>query len=177
MANVGGVAIVIFIAAFDRRASWRERFRGMALFLFYLVLVWVLAGCLAENAFDNARYRHPVTRLLMLGWNPIETATPEALGALGLAPLNELPVWHVLFITHAAEVFNASFGLFLGTPFNVALPILFFIVPVALVPIWRLGRDLGWSRLSRFVAMMCVLGAVPRLCGAMDSAVDVVVGL
>lgn len=113
----------------------------------------------------------------MLGWNPIETATPEALNALGLAPVGDLPVWHVLFITHAVEVFNASFGLFLGTPFNVALPILFFVVPMALVPIWRLGRDLGWERLSCFVAVMCVLGAVPRLCGAMDSAVDVVVGV
>ncbi len=173
----GGVTIAFLVAALDRRTSWKERLRGMALFLLCLAIVWVLSGCLAENAFDNARYRHPVTRLLMLGWNPIETATPEALNALGLAPVGDLPVWHVLFITHAVEVFNASFGLFLGTPFNVALPILFFVVPMAVVPIWRLGRDLGWERLSCFVAVMCVLGAVPRLCGAMDSAVDVVVGV
>ena len=173
----GGVGISLLAASLDRRVLWKERLRGMALFLLCLAIVWVLSGCLAENAFDNARYRHPVTRLLMLGWNPIETATPEALNALGLAPVGDLPVWHVLFITHAVEVFNASFGLFLGTPFNVALPILFFVVPMALVPIWRLGRDLGWERLSCFVAVMCVLGAVPRLCGAMDSAVDVVVGV
>ena len=173
----GGVGISLLAASLDRRVLWKERLRGMALFLLCLAIVWVLSGCLAENAFDNARYRHPVTRLLMLGWNPIETATPEALNALGLAPVGDLPVWHVLFITHAVEVFNASFGLFLSTPFNVALPILFFVVPMALVPIWRLGRDLGWERLSCFVAVMCVLGAVPRLCGAMDSAVDVVVGV
>ncbi|HIV09362.1 MAG TPA: hypothetical protein IAC79_04535 [Candidatus Spyradenecus faecavium] len=175
--TLGGGGISLLAASLDRRVLWKERLRGMALFLLCLAIVWVLSGCLAENAFDNARYRHPVTRLLMLGWNPIETATPEALNALGLAPVGDLPVWHVLFITHAVEVFNASFGLFLGTPFNVALPILFFVVPMALVPIWRLGRDLGWERLSCFVAVMCVLGAVPRLCGAMDSAVDVVVGV
>ena len=173
----GGVGVAFLVAAFDRRASWQERFRGIALFLVCLALVWVLSGCLAENSFDNARYRHPVTRLLMLGWNPIEFSTPEALNALELAPVGDLPIWHVFFITHAVEVFNASFGLFLGTPFNVAFPILFFIVPVALAPVWRLSRDVGWGRLARFVSVMCVLGTVPRLCGAMDSAVDVTVGL
>ena len=99
----------------------------MVLFLFYLALVWVLAGCLAENGLDNRVYRHPTIRLLMEGWNPIAVSTPEALQATGLVNVNELRVWHTLFITRALEVFCGSFGLFLKASFNVALPILFLL--------------------------------------------------
>ena len=155
----GGVAIAFLVAAFDRRVSWRERFRGMALFLFYLALVWVLSGCLAESGLDNRVYRHPTIRLLMEGWNPIYVSTPEALQASGLVDISELRVWHTLFISRALEIFCGAFGLFLRAPFNVALPILFFIAPVTLAALWRFTREEEMSRLARF-AMLSVLAGV-----------------
>lgn len=170
----GGVAIAFLVAAFDRRVSWRERFRGMALFLFYLALVWVLSGCLVESAFDNNCYRHPVTRLLMCGWNPVYEATPEALSRWG--DLSELRPFHVLFISHSCEVFNAAFALFLCESFNIAWPILFFLIPSVGAVIWRLGRDLHFTYVPRCVMVLFAIGMAIRF-ASVDSAVDILIGL
>ena len=173
----GGVGISLLAASLDRRVLWKERLRGMALFLFYLALVWVLAGCLAENGLDNRVYRHPTIRLLMEGWNPIAVSTPEALQATGLVNVNELRVWHTLFITRALEVFCGSFGLFLKASFNVALPILFFIAPVALASLWRFAREEGMSRLARFAMLSVLAGVTLWSIAWLEFACDLLIGL
>ena len=177
MAHMGGVAIAFLVAAFDRRVSWRERFRGMALFLFYLALVWVLSGCLAENGLDNRVYRHPTIRLLMEGWNPITVSTPEALQASGLVDISELRVWHTLFISRALEIFCGAFGLFLRAPFNVALPILFFIAPVTLATLWRFAREEELSRFERCVMLAVLVGVMLCVFAWLEIVVDLLIGL
>ena len=173
----GGVGIAFIVSALDRRVSWQERVRGMALFLFYLALVWVLSGCLAENGLDNRVYRHPTIRLLMEGWNPIYVSTPEALQASGLVDISELRVWHTLFISRALEVFCGAFGLFLKAPFNVALPILFFIAPVALIALWRFAREEGLSKLARCSTLAVLSGVTLWSIAWLEFACDLLIGL
>ena len=175
MADNGGVGIALFAASLDRRAIWKERLRGMALFLFYLALVWVLSGCLAENGLDNRLYRHPTIRLLMEGWNPIAASTPEALQATGLVDVGEVKVWHVLFISRALEVFCGAFGLVLQAPFNVALPILFFIAPVALASLWRFAREEGMSKFARCAMVAVVAGWLMWMFAGLETACDLLI--
>ena len=54
--------------------------------------------------------------------------------------------WHVLYITHPVEVFNAVFGFFTRTPLNLLFPLSFFLLPPVAGAVWRLGRGLGWGR-------------------------------
>lgn len=147
----------------------------MALFLFYLVLVWVLAGCLAENGLDSRLYRHPTIRLLMEGWNPIASSTPEALQATGLVDVGEVKVWHVLFISRALEVFCGAFGLFLQAPYNVALPILFFIMPVGVAALWRFAREEGQSRFARCVMLVVLVGWLMWMFAGLETACDLLI--
>lgn len=67
--------------------------------------------------YDNAFYRQPKTRLLMLGWNPVWQPTFEDIRIF--VQTEEVHPWHVAFFPQSVEVFNATFGLFLKDSFNV----------------------------------------------------------
>ena len=83
--------------------------------------------------------------------------------------------WHVLYITHPVEVFNAVFGFFTRTPLNLLFPLSFFLLPPVAGAVWRFGRGLGWGRWARMVAAVGVCGALISLIG-MDTPVDCAVG-
>lgn len=95
-----------------------------------LFILWLAAIILTDDASgDNAVYHLPATRMLANGWNPIYTATPEAIMVkLGLDP-GQMRVLHVLFTEKAVWIFNAIFFLFAKEPtaFLFPLPILLLL--------------------------------------------------
>ena len=102
-------------------------------------------------------------------------STPEALAAFSGLAWEGMWGWHVLYITHPVEVFNAVFGFFTRTPLNLLFPLSFFLLPPMAGAVWRFGRGLGWGRWARTMAAVGVCGALISLIG-MDTPVDCAVG-
>lgn len=155
---------------------WRARLWGALGFLLFLGIVWALAGCFAANGADNSSYHLPVTRLLMMGWNPVLDSTPTQLVARGM-PLGGMWHWHVLFIAHPVEVFNAVFGFFTRTPLDLTFPLSAFLLPMTLGAVWRMARGLGWGLGARAAALAALTGELVALGQGVEGAVDAVVGL
>lgn len=159
------------------KRTWRARMWGVAGFLGFMGTVWLLAGCFVSNGADNSGYHLPVTRLLMLGWNPVLEATPERLAEVSGLPLEGMWYRHVLFIAHPVEVFNAVFGFFTRTPFDLTFPLTAFLLPLALGAVWRMERDLGWSPCARLASLSVIAGESLQMGQGIEGAVDIVVAL
>lgn len=155
----------------------RSRIEGCIGFLIFLGLLWLLAGCFAFNGFDNAAYHLPVTRFLMMGWNPIHEGTPERLVAFCGLPLEDMSPWHVLFIAHPVEVFNAIFAFFTCAPFNLTFALPAFLFPITCGALWRFARDLGWDIRARFASLAILFASALRISSGAEHAVDLVVTL
>lgn len=170
-----GVAAAFLVAAAQVRLAWRFRVGGMGLFLLFLAGVWVATGCLALNGCDDMGYHMPVTRLLMEGWNPVWASTPETLTEVAGLPLSGMWHWHVLYIAHPVEVFNAVFAGFCREPFNLVFPLTPFLLVPALGMFWRFGRECGWGAWVRGVSTLTLvsllLGAGWGINGTVDLAV------
>ncbi len=160
-----------------RFKPWKSRVIGCVLFLLFLALVWLLSGCFATSGYDNSTYHLPVTRLFMMGWNPFEITSADVLAnAYGCNPQDWWP-WHVMFITHPVELFNAVFGHFTQTPFNLTFSLTAFILPPIVHLIWRFLHSLDWHPLA-ITTMLCVfLGEFFNICLGIQCAVDAVVAL
>ena len=169
-----GVVVAFGSMAYDRRVGWGKRAMGMGLFLLLLAFMWVCADCIMENVRDGWLYRFPTARLLMMGWNPIKEGSVEALSSW--VNLNEVAPFHILFLTHPIEVFNAVFGLFTKVYINFSGPLACFIAPVALAPLWRFCRDLKWNRITRVAVLLGTLATIFHFAWA-RSVPDVIIGL
>lgn len=167
-----GVLAAAAAGASHRRVAWRARVAGMGLFAFFLGAVWVATGCLAFNGCDNVGYHLPVTRLLMEGWNPLWEGTPEGLAAAAGLPLGGMWHWHVLYIAHPVEVFNAVFALFTREPFDLVFPLTPFLLLPALGALWRFARGEGWPRWVRLAVALMAVGSLTSVGFALDGGVD-----
>lgn len=172
-----GLAVVgaFIIAALYRDHSWHDRITGILLFTLFLALVWLLSGSMAEMGYDNAFYRQPKTRLLMLGWNPVWQPTFEDIRIF--VQTEEVHPWHVAFFPQSVEVFNATFGLFLKDSFNVTCPILFFLLPPVCATFWRFLRSLRWEKLANASAIACMVAVSSYLAWGLDNSLDVAMGI
>lgn len=171
------VGVALGAMALLRSLAWRVRLLGMGVFLGFLAFLWVVTGCLVTNGIDSAGYHFPVTRLLTMGWNPVWTSTQEALVAsTGLDPSG---MWtpHVLFMARPIETFNAVFAFFTQTPFDLTFPIIAFLLLPACASLWRLGRSLAWSPLTRLASLLVVLALLFERAFGIECCVDIVVGL
>lgn len=173
LATLGTVGALLLLS----RHAWRARMWGGASFLCFMGIIWVLAGCFASNGYDNSAYHLPVTRLLMMGWNPVLDVTPEQMTQASGLSLEGMWHWHVRFIAHPVEVFNAVFGIFTRTPLNLTFPLTAFLLPVALGATWRLGRSLGWPRPARLAMLAVLMGETFALGQGVEGAVDSAVAL
>lgn len=105
----------------------------------------------------------------------MRASTPEALAAAAGLPLTGMWHWHVLYITHPVEVFNAVFAFFTREPFNVIFALTPFLLLPALGALWRFGRERGWNRwvcgLSALTLASLLFGVWWGLPGAVDLTV------
>lgn len=141
---LGGVCLAAF---FVRRGTVRRRLAGVGLFLVLLAGMWVAANVsLTQGWMDTLVYHLPATRLLMEGWNPVYTVTPEALTAMGVDPW-EMRLWHVLSMPKSVWVFSAVAWRFTGATMNLFLPLFPFLFLTAVAQVWRfLGGVSPWAR-------------------------------
>ena len=140
LAGLAAALGALWVAAGGR---WRCALWGGVLFGGYLAFVWVATGCFVVNDYDSAGYHLPTVRLLMGGWNPIRTATPEALAAFAGLDLATLWHWHVLFIVRPVETVSAVLGFYACAPFNLLFPCYALLAPVSLAAVWRWLRGFG----------------------------------
>ena len=169
-----GLAAAAVAALCHRGVSFRGRLGGIGLFALFLGAAWLLTGCMAFAGMDNVAYHLPVTQLLMEGWNPVRTSTAEALTAWSGLPTEGMWIWHVLYIAHPVEVFNAVFAFFTRTPLNLVLPLSLFMLPLAMGAAVRFARGLGWGRWAGAVAGLVLCGTLLSLID-LGCAVDCVV--
>ena len=141
---VAGIGLWLFPRENRRAFFWSGVVVGL-----YLLFVWFFTGCFAVNDCDSASYHLPVVRLLMAGWNPVLTSTPEALSTFSGVALSEFWWRHVLFIVHPVEMVDAVLAFYTKAPFNLLFPCYALLAPVCLGSLWRWLRTLGWSRLIR----------------------------
>ncbi len=166
------LAAALAIAAGFWGRTAREGVRGGLLFLLWMAIVWVGCGlAVAPNWFDESCYHIPAVRMLADGWNPLYVSTPEKLLRTTGFKAVDFRVDHVLFMPKIVWVFSAVAYFFTNDLLNPLEPILWFLLPVVLMRIWRTMEGAGtvWKIL-----------AVPLLyCLLMNSAyvVDAVVQL
>ena len=149
--SVGIVLATPFVARADRRA-------GLVSGGLFLVTLAVLFACvrLTRDSYwvDAVAYHFPATRFLIDGWNPLEAATPSALGAAMSVDPEEMRVMHVLFVQKAAWIFNAVAFFFHGDVQSVTTPIEFYVFFMASAVLWRV---LGfWRRSFRLLAVLAL---------------------
>ena len=61
--------------------SW-DAVKSDCFFMMFLIIVWILSNVfIATGGHDQNIYHFPAIRMLSLGWNPVYSATPEALSS------------------------------------------------------------------------------------------------
>ena len=125
-----------------------------------LLLLWLLAIIFTDDAGgDNACYHLPAIRMLARGWNPVYTATPEAIEAqFGLDP-GKMRVYHVLFTEKAVWLFNAVFYLFAKEPFAFLFPLPLLLLLSVSFTIGRVFQE--WHFLSKALLLWVIWIAAP----------------
>ncbi len=163
---VGGTLLFTLLT---RTASMRQRLTACALFLFLLAGIWWMAGVWAHNSgLDSIGYHLPATRLLIAGWNPVYTSTPEALTQSMPVDLPEMWHWHVLFFAKSVWYFNAAAYSFTQTPFNLLPPLFPFFFIAMCGQLWRVMRPMPY--IIRIFGLLILWVSVPPLFQISDAA-------
>lgn len=146
---------LILALPFAARANRCAGLVSGGLFLVTLVALFACVRFTRDSYWvDAIAYHFPATRLLIDGWNPLEAATPSALGAAMSVDPAEMRVMHVLFVQKAAWFFNAVAFFFHRDVQSVTTPIEFYAFFMASVVLWRV-LDF-WKRPFRLLAVLAL---------------------
>ena len=115
--------------------------------------LWVLSGVIMTTGGHDANVYHlPAIRMLIKGWNPIMSPTPESLlQSVGVDPTT-LHQFHVISMPKAVWYFSAVAYFFTGQAFDLLLPLYAFVFVAATATVWGFFQSK-----TRFVRVMAIL--------------------
>lgn len=145
----GAVALVCAVPLWFRRSALPSAAAAAVAFALFIGLVWVVAWLQPDRGwFDAIGYHLPTIRLLAEGWNPIRTATPEAIAeTMGVNP-SEMWFWHVLAMPKSIWIFCAAAAKFTHAPMSLFFPLYPFLFVTASVSLRRFFGDRpAWVRI------------------------------
>lgn len=146
---------LVLVVPFAMRAGHRTGLVSGGLFLITLAVLFACVRLTRDSYWvDAIAYHFPAIRFLIDGWNPLEAATPSALGTAMSVSSEEMRVMHVLFVQKAAWLFNAVAFFFHRDVQSVTTPIEFYAFFMAAIVLWR-SLD-GWKRSFRLLVVLAL---------------------
>lgn len=132
------VAVAVVLAVPWLCCRWKKASIAGALFLVFLMAIWVVSGIsVTRLGVDCHLYHFPIIRMLMLGWNPVWESTYDAIQTAS-GEVDGCNAWFVLSMSRPVWYFTAVATFFTRNHFDCYHPIVLFSVAGTLGYVWKL---------------------------------------